>query len=51
MERLVPAIDRYFDDVLVNCEEEAVRSNRHAFLSSLRTLCGLFCDFSMVAGE
>ena len=51
MNAMVPVIDRYFDDVLVNCEEEAVRSNRLSFLSSLRTACGLFCDFSVVAGE
>ncbi len=51
MNALVPTIDRYFEDVLVNCEDESVRSNRHAFLSSLRAACGLFCDFSALAGE
>ncbi len=48
---LVPVIDRYFDDVLVNCEEENIRSNRHSFLANLRTAFGLFCDYSAVAGE
>jgi len=51
MSGLVPMIDRYFDDVLVNCEEEDIRSNRHAFLASLRTTFGLFCDFSRISGE
>lgn len=51
MNGLVPSIDRYFDDVLVNCEEEDIRSNRHSFLSRLREAFGLFCDFSAVAGE
>ena len=48
---LVPTIDRYFDDVLVNCDEEQIRRNRHLFLASLRRAFGLFCDFSAVAGE
>lgn len=51
MNGLVPVIDRYFDDVLVNCEKGEIRSNRHSFLASLRTAFGLFCDFSAVAGE
>jgi glycyl-tRNA synthetase beta chain len=51
IERVVPAINAYFDAVLVNCEDEAVRSNRHRFLSSLRTAFGVLCDFSAVAGE
>jgi glycyl-tRNA synthetase beta chain len=51
MNNLVPVIDRYFDDVLVNCEEENIRSNRHSFLANLRTAFGLFCDYSAVAGE
>ena len=49
--RVVPSIDGYFDAVLVNCNDETVRANRHRFLSSLRTAFGLFCDFSVVAGE
>ena len=48
---LVPLIDRYFDDVLVNCEEEDIRSNRHFFLASLRAAFGIFSDFSVIAGE
>ncbi len=48
---LVPVIDRYFDDVLVNCEEQDIRSNRHFFLANLRTAFGLFCDYSALAGE
>ncbi len=51
MEGLVPVIDRYFDDVLVNCEEEDIRTNRHSFLARLREAFGLFCDFSALAGE
>ena len=49
--RIVPAVDGYFDAVLVNCDDEAVRANRHRFLSSLRAAFGIFCDFSVVAGE
>lgn len=51
MNGLVPQIDRYFEDVLVNCAETDIRSNRHSFLASLRVAFGLFCDFSAVAGE
>jgi glycyl-tRNA synthetase beta chain len=48
---IVPYVNKYFEDVLVNCAEEEMRDNRIAFL-----LCGymvfmLFCDFSQIAGE
>ena len=49
--RIVHSIDGYFDAVLVNCDDKAVRTNRHRFLSSLRTAFGIFCDFSVISGE
>jgi glycyl-tRNA synthetase beta chain len=48
---IVPAIDKYFDDVLVNCKDERIRDNRLSFLSSLHRAFGVFCDFSVIAGE
>jgi len=32
-----PAIDRFFDEVLVNCEDESLRHNRHALLSEIKS--------------
>lgn len=32
-----PAIDRFFDEVLVNCEDEALRHNRHALLNEIKS--------------
>lgn len=48
---VVPAIDTYFDAVLVNCEDERIKSNRLSFLSSLFRAFSVFCDFSIIAGE
>ncbi len=49
--RIVPAINRYFDEVLVNCDDREVRDNRHAFLLGLHTAFSLFLDFSCITGE
>ena len=32
-----PAIDRFFDEVLVNCEDESLRHNRHALLNEIKS--------------
>jgi len=42
------AIDRFFDDVLVMAEDEALRANRLALLSRLRALFLRFGDFSLL---
>jgi glycyl-tRNA synthetase beta chain len=48
---LVPLINRYFNDVLVNCEDEALRKNRISFLSIIYRYISVYCDFSSIAGE
>ena len=48
---LVPVINVYFDKVLVNCEDEALRNNRLSFLRDLYLVFSLYCDFSAIAGE
>ncbi len=41
-------IDRFFDDVLVMCEDEKSRNNRLALLKKINSLFNLFADFSMI---
>ena len=48
---LVPYVNTYFDDVLVNCEDEELRNNRIHFLLSAYMAFGLVCDFSLISGE
>ncbi len=48
---LAPPINRYFDDVLVNCEDEALRKNRISFLSMIYNYISVYCDFSNITGE
>jgi glycyl-tRNA synthetase beta chain len=49
---LGPPIDRYFDTVLVNCDQEAIRNNRVTFLAALFALFSRYADFScIVEGE
>ncbi len=48
---LVPAVNLYFDEVLVNCEDEAVRKNRIAFLLVLNRVSGRFCDFLEIVSD
>lgn len=48
---IVPYINKFFEDVLVNCEDEKIRDNRIAFLASSYKVIALFCDFSQIAGE
>jgi glycyl-tRNA synthetase beta chain len=45
------AIDDYFDGVMVNCENEALRKNRLAFLRNLAQVFLYFADFSLVVLE
>ena len=46
---LRPALDRYFDDVLVMTDDEAVRRNRLAFLAGMLTALSTIADFTMIA--
>ncbi len=45
---LGPAIDRYFESVLVNCPDPSLRHNRHAFLSAVHALFSKYADFSRI---
>ena len=46
---LGPSIDRYFDSVRVNVEDEALRRVRLGFLREIHGLFARFADFSQVA--
>jgi glycyl-tRNA synthetase beta chain len=48
---IVPYVNKFFEDVLVNCEDEKMRNNRIAVLASSYRAFRLFCDFSEIAGE
>lgn len=48
---LRPAVDRFFDDVLVMAEEERVRENRLAFLARLLSEFSTIADFSEIAAS
>jgi glycyl-tRNA synthetase beta chain len=48
---LADPIDLYFDRVLVNCEDRAVRANRLAFLSVVYAVFGRYADFSRIVEE
>ena len=43
-------IDTFFEDVLVNDEDAAVRANRLALLARIRSATGKVADFSKIAG-
>ena len=43
-------VDQFFADVLVNDEDSAIRANRLALLSMIRTATGTVADFSRIAG-
>ncbi|MCQ0990234.1 glycine--tRNA ligase subunit beta [Jiella marina] len=43
-------VDAFFDKVLVNAEDPAVRANRLALLTRIRTACGRVADFSKISG-
>ncbi|MDP2119781.1 MAG: glycine--tRNA ligase subunit beta [Hoeflea sp.] len=43
-------VDSFFEAVLVNAEDEAVRANRLALLAMIRQATGAVADFSKIAG-
>jgi glycyl-tRNA synthetase beta chain len=43
-------VDRFFEDVLVNDEDAAIRANRLALLRLIREATGTVADFSKIAG-
>jgi glycyl-tRNA synthetase beta chain len=43
-----PIIDKYFDDIMVNAEDEKIRNNRLGFNKSLSKIFKLVFDFSKV---
>jgi glycyl-tRNA synthetase beta chain len=45
------AVDKFFDDVLVNAEDTQVRANRHALLRRLDALMNQVADISKLAVE
>ncbi|MAS05658.1 MAG: glycine--tRNA ligase subunit beta [Ahrensia sp.] len=47
---LRPAVDAFFEAVMVNADDKAVRANRLALLSSLRATTRKLADFSKIAG-
>ncbi|WP_421853234.1 glycine--tRNA ligase subunit beta [Oricola sp.] len=47
---LRPAVDAFFDQVMVNAEDAAVRLNRLRLLASLRETTRKLADFSKIAG-
>ena len=48
--KLRAPVDAFFDKVLVNAEDEAVRANRLALLDRVRAACLTVADFSKIAG-
>lgn len=48
---LRPALDRYFDDVLVMTGDDAIRNNRLAFLAGMLGKLSTIADFAAIAPE
>ncbi len=48
---LAPAVDRFFEDIFVMGEDEALRENRLALLNGVASLFLEFADFSQVVTE
>jgi len=46
---LRPAVDSFFDEVLVMADDDKVRANRLALLGSIAGLFGLFADFTKIS--
>jgi glycyl-tRNA synthetase beta chain len=46
--RLKPAIDAFFDGVMVNVEDAALRSNRLSLLKDVNDCFASFADFSRI---
>lgn len=51
LSRLADPIDRYFDRVLVNAPDPAVRETRLAFLAAIYCLFGRYADFQAIVEE
>ena len=49
-ERMIPTIDRFFDDVMVMAEDQKLRENRLALLQRVVRLAGGVADFSRLEG-
>ncbi|KAA3514188.1 glycine--tRNA ligase subunit beta [Agrobacterium rosae] len=43
-------VDKFFEDVLVNDEDNAIRANRLALLKAIREATGTVADFSKISG-
>ena len=50
MASLRPAVDAFFDKVLVNSEDADQRANRLRLLSKIRTTMGQIADFTLIEG-
>lgn len=50
LSKLRAPVDRFFEDVLVNDEDAAIRANRLALLRLIREATGTVSDFSKIAG-
>jgi glycyl-tRNA synthetase beta chain len=48
---LGPAVDRYFDEVMVMAEDRALRENRIRFLAEIAALFGRIADFTRIQSE
>ena len=50
MAELRAPVDAFFDKVMVNDEDEAIRANRLALLAKIRSVTGQVVDFSKISG-
>ena len=50
MAELRAPVDAFFDKVMVNDENEAIRANRLALLAKIRSVTGQVADFSKISG-
>lgn len=50
LSKLRAPVDKFFEDVLVNDEDTAIRANRLALLKAIREATGTVADFSKISG-
>ncbi|MGA1829472.1 glycine--tRNA ligase subunit beta [Rhizobium wenxiniae] len=50
LSKLRAPVDKFFEDVLVNDEDTAIRANRLALLKAIREATGTVADFSRISG-
>lgn len=50
LSRLRAPVDAFFDNVMVNAEDENIRANRLALMRRIRDATGTVADFSKIAG-